>query len=68
MRTPRAGVLLTTTVALALPLALSGCSTQEGDALTKWPAVTNNPQHITADQLGAAWPVTAASGWGRLRA
>ncbi|MEU8972553.1 hypothetical protein AB0D11_25320 [Streptomyces monashensis] len=61
-RTPRAGVLLATTAALVLPLALSGCSTQEGDALTKWPDATKNPQHITVGQLGSAWPVTPSSG------
>ncbi|MEV5989587.1 hypothetical protein AB0L85_32360 [Streptomyces sp. NPDC052051] len=61
-RTSRAGVLLATTAALILPLALSGCSSQEGDAITKWPAATKNPQHITANQLGAAWPVTVSSG------
>ncbi|MGW1171165.1 hypothetical protein [Streptomyces sp. NPDC002550] len=61
-RTARAGVLLATAAGLALPLILSACSSQEGDALTKWPAATHNPQHITADQLGSAWPVKPQEG------
>ncbi|TBO59200.1 hypothetical protein EYS09_13445 [Streptomyces kasugaensis] len=61
-RTSRAGVLIATAAGLAVPLLVSGCSAQEGDALTKWPAVTTNPQHITAGQLGSAWPVQPEEG------
>ncbi|GHE14224.1 hypothetical protein [Streptomyces alanosinicus] len=60
--TARAGALLATAAGLIAPLLLSGCPSQQGDALTKWPAVTSNPQHITADQLGSAWPMTAEEG------
>ncbi|MFK8851705.1 hypothetical protein [Streptomyces sp. Ac-502] len=47
---------------LSVPLFISACSQQESDAVLKWPAVTSNPQHVSADQLGDAWPVKPKEG------
>ncbi|MDT0459742.1 hypothetical protein RM550_29175 [Streptomyces sp. DSM 41527] len=59
--TTRVRALAAITAGLSISLLVSGCS-QESDAVLKWPAVTSNPQRITSDQFGAAWPVKPKEG------
>ncbi|WP_406507914.1 hypothetical protein [Streptomyces sp. NBC_00212] len=51
----------TAAVGLTALLLLTGCS-QERDAVVKWPPATRNPQSISADQLGDAWPIKPQRG------
>ncbi|UQA94470.1 hypothetical protein [Streptomyces halobius] len=43
-------------------LLISGCGASERDAVTRWPGVEHNPQAVTADQFGAAWPLKPEKG------
>ncbi|MEV5237646.1 hypothetical protein AB0K89_00665 [Streptomyces cinnamoneus] len=60
-RTPRARALITAVAGLTLTLLVTGCS-QERDAVLKWPDATSNPQPVTAEQFGAAWPLKPDKG------
>ncbi|WP_189456045.1 hypothetical protein [Streptomyces abikoensis] len=46
---------------LAGAVLVTGCS-EERDAALKWPGAESNPQAVTADQFGAAWPLKPDKG------
>lgn len=46
---------------LAGAVLVTGCS-EERDAVLKWPGAESNPQAVTADQFGAAWPLKPDKG------